>query len=283
VAGVILRRILAPVDQYSHNRLILGTVILAITAIHCHGEPAKEEKTTSNRGKGTDFAAKEQNTERLQALRKRVREYEAALARGIAPPAPDPAPADTYVRKPREQTTREKIVSALKTDPMKKTHLAALKTYLTTSTNDQEKAELGTAYSLGCLVTDQWNEGARVAILMQRAYPKDKNVELLSLKSFIAECSKCTGSGEVTVKCPGCSGKKACPFSECREGKLTNPDLRIGGVAPNCPQCAGTDKCRDCKGEGTAKTKCRDCSGNGNMLRMDSIEQGYLKYLRSVN
>ena len=233
--------------------------------------------------RGKDFADKEQNTERLQALRKRVREYEAALARGIAPPTPEPAPMERAESKPREQTPRETVMRALKTDPMKKANLAALKSYLTKSTNDHEKAELGTAYSLGCLVTDQWNEGARVAILMRRAYPKDKNVELLSLKTFIADCNKCGGTGELTVKCPGCNGKKACQFSECREGKLTNPDLFINGVAANCPQCAGTDKCRQCKGEGTAKESCKACSGHGNMLRMDSIEQGYIKYLRTVN
>ncbi len=256
--------------------------VVALALLTAHGA---EEKKIHRGAKGTDFAAKERNTERLQALRKRVAEYEAALARGIPPPAP-PRASYTYERPPDKDsgnlTPRERVVRDLKAKPMDKSNLAALRNYLSTSSNRMEKASLGTAYCLGCLVTDQWSEGARMAILVRKAYPKAEPVKLLTLAPFATDCRKCSASGKTDVKCGTCKGRKKCQFYDCAGGTLRNPDLRIGGKAPNCPQCAGTDECRLCKGTGKIDQRCGECSGRGKTLRLESIEKGYLKFVREI-
>jgi len=247
----------------------------------------KEEKKAHQGGKGTDFAAKERGTDRLEELRKRVREYEAALSRGVPPPEEKETEMDRLIRSnvkrpERKLSDREEVLHSLLEDPMKKQNLGALKLYLYSSSNAQEKAELGTAYCLGCLATEQWNEGTRTSILMRRAYPKDPNVALLTLKSFFNDCRKCAGEGQLSTKCDKCKGKKSCPFYDCKGGKLSNPDLMIGGKAPNCPQCGGSDKCRSCEGTGQMKIRCSECSGRGSNLSLRSIESGYIKYLRGI-
>jgi hypothetical protein len=180
-------------------------------------------------------------------------------------------------------TDKEKILDALRSDPMNKDHLLALRNYLSTSKSKKEKASLGTAYCLGCLVTDQWAEGARMAILVRRAYPKEKPVQLLTLQPFATACGKCGGEGKVGVSCGTCKGRKKCQFYDCSGGKLRNPDLRVAGKAPNCPQCGGKDECRNCKATGSVQSRCPDCSGKGKTLRMESIEKGYLQYVREID
>lgn len=265
---------------FAFATLIIGICLFASTAT---ADEKKNSTPKPSSGRGTSFADKEQNTELLKARRERVRKYEAALSRGLLIPAPD-VPQQTIERSaPRERSPREKVLETLLKSPMDKSNLTSLKLYLSASTNSEERALLGTAYCLGCFATAQGQEASRISALMKNAYPDDSNVNLLSLKTFATDCRKCGGTGEIDKKCDKCKGKKKCQFLGCKGGTLSNPDLMITGKAPKCPQCGGTAECAACKGKGITKTRCTDCSGKGQTLSRESIEKGYVDYLRKID
>lgn len=250
-------------------------------------KPEVKKPSGPSSGRGTDFADKEQTTETLEARRKRVRAYERALAKGRKLPEVAASEMDLRLQRernlpPRELPPRTRIVRALQADPLGKEQLGSLKTYLSESTNAQDRALLGTAYCLGCLVTDQWSEGSKMSVLMKRAFPKDPNVKLLSLETFATDCRNCGGKGKASQKCSSCKGKVKCPFRGCRDGKMSNRDFRIGDAVPQCPKCAGTGKCTSCEGSGSEETRCGNCRGKGKELRKETIERGYVNFLRGI-
>jgi len=155
--------------------------------------------------------------------------------------------------------------------------LKELKTYISKTTDVDQKARLAVIYCLGCLYTGQSKEAASVEAYLKKTFPTDPNMKYLSPQHLRAACQKCGGSGKMTAQCAKCRGSGKCTVCKGR-GRRTVQTFS-GSKTSKCTACGGSGKCRDCNGTGKSQRMCTACRGSGGALSRDKVKTTYLAIL----
>jgi len=182
-----------------------------------------------------------------------------------------------YGKPPAAQSDADAICANIAAAPNDPALLQELKTYISKTTDTDEKARLAAIYCLGCLYTKQTQEANSVAAYLKKNFPSHPSTAWLSDGSLRDTCGKCEGSGKVEQPCTYCGGSGEC--RTCRGQGSRDVPTFSGSEYRKCGTCNGTGKCTHCSGTGKTRTTCPACGGSGGSISQAKIKSQYFAAL----
>jgi hypothetical protein len=98
----------------------------------------------------------------------------------------------------------------------------------------------------------------------------------LTARNLSEPCSTCEGSGESSIECRKCKGRRVC--SSC-DGK-GQKEFSLTEGSFKCQLCSGSGKCNGCNGSGTETKTCSDCGGKKSRFSADKVRDTMSAFIK---
>jgi len=174
----------------------------------------------------------------------------------------------------------EAILAGLREQPLNPVLLRDVKAAIPGTADPAVRCRLGVLYALGSMASGNAAEGLATRAQLAKAFPGHELLQELADDRISVPCRSCEG-GVVKEPCPDCAGT-----GRCRTCKGTGFQTLTGLGDPRKVKCmyctAKTGACKTCQGLGGFSKACPVCAGTGLILSAQRADILYRRLLLAM-